>query len=182
MRSSANASIPASRCGPGGHDAAGSRAARTRAGRSETRSSIGAPTIATSTPRAGSCAIGAPPKEEAGVVGLSGAPGERIDRQARSPPSSRSPRARPDVRRPAARSRTRRNIRASGSIRLGCAGQASRELDRSPASYRPPRARGAAPRLAENGLEHAPSTRVVATAVRTLTSCVRRREPSGPWR
>ena len=57
------ASIPASRCGPAGSSRRGSRAARSACpGRSETRSSVGAPTIATSTPAssAGSCVYGRP--------------------------------------------------------------------------------------------------------------------------
>ena len=50
-RSSAKASTPTSRCGPGGQLAARiARGAKQVPGRSETRSSIGAPTIATSAP------------------------------------------------------------------------------------------------------------------------------------
>ena len=55
----------ASRCGPGGQLAARiARGPKRVPGRSETRSSVGAPTIATSTPAssAGSCVYGAPPK------------------------------------------------------------------------------------------------------------------------
>jgi hypothetical protein len=65
MRSAANASIPASRFGPGGQLAARIARGPNRApGRSETSSSTGAPTIATSTPAssAGSCVYGAAPK------------------------------------------------------------------------------------------------------------------------
>jgi hypothetical protein len=52
MRSSAKASSFASRCGPGGQLAARmARGANRAPGRSDTRSSNGAPTIATSTPR-----------------------------------------------------------------------------------------------------------------------------------
>ena len=65
-RSSAprSASTFDSRCGPGGHDAARiARGPKRAPGRSETRSSVGAPTIATSNPAssAGSCVYGAPP-------------------------------------------------------------------------------------------------------------------------
>ncbi len=50
-RSSAKPSMPASRCGPGGQLAARiARGPKRAPGRSETRSSVGAPTIATSTP------------------------------------------------------------------------------------------------------------------------------------
>ena len=64
-RSSANASTLTSRCGPGGELAARiARGASRAPGRSETSSSIGAPTIATSKPSssAGSCVIGMPTK------------------------------------------------------------------------------------------------------------------------
>ena len=64
-RSSAKASTPASRCGPGGLLAARiARGAKLVPGRSETRSSIGAPTIATSTPSssAASSVYGQPAK------------------------------------------------------------------------------------------------------------------------
>ena len=63
-RSAAKASIPASRCGPGGQLAARiARGAKRVPGRSETRSSVGAPTIAMSNPAssAGSCVQTAPP-------------------------------------------------------------------------------------------------------------------------
>ena len=64
MRRTFVASTPASRCGPGGQLAARmARGANRAPGRSETRSSVGAPTIATSTPAssAGSCVYGSPP-------------------------------------------------------------------------------------------------------------------------
>ena len=64
-RSSASASTLTSRCGPGGELAARiARGASRAPGRSETSSSIGAPTIATSKPSssAGSSVIGTPEK------------------------------------------------------------------------------------------------------------------------
>ena len=73
-RSSAKASTPASRCGPGGQEAARiARGPKRVPGRSETRSSVGAPTIATSTPAssAGVLRVGhAGEGEQPGVVGL----------------------------------------------------------------------------------------------------------------
>ncbi len=63
--SSRAASTFASRCGPGGQLAARiARGPKRAPGRSETRSSVGAPTIATSTPRssAGSCVYGSAAK------------------------------------------------------------------------------------------------------------------------
>lgn len=66
-RSSANASTPVSRCGPGGQRAARiiARGPKRAPGRSGTRSSVGAPTIAASAPSrsAGSSVQGIPAKD-----------------------------------------------------------------------------------------------------------------------